>query len=146
MPRTDSISERARAGVTDMPERERPISEQFRIVAKQWAEANAAAKLLEETRQSVFSRIVINRREERIAAVDEKTVTGKRPWTEAGSISAAEHIARASDEYSEHVYEMCKARAKADLLRVQMKYLEMVFSEWQSTDANARRERHMGRQ
>jgi hypothetical protein len=74
MTRTESISERARSGVTDMPERERPISEQFRIVAKQWAEANAAAKLLEETRQSVFSRIVMNRREERIAAVDAKAV------------------------------------------------------------------------
>ena len=142
-----SISETARPKlpIDEMPEGERPISEKFRIVAKQWAEANAAAKLLEETRQSVFSRLVMNRREERLAAVDAKNVTGKKPWTDAGSVATCEHIARASDEYQEHVYEMCKARAKADLLRVQMKYLEMVFSEWQSSDANARRERQMGR-
>jgi hypothetical protein len=36
----------------EIPEQERPISEQSEIVAKQWAETDAAASLLEETRSA----------------------------------------------------------------------------------------------
>lgn len=33
---------------------EAPISEEFRLVAKKWAEADAAASLLEETKSAVL--------------------------------------------------------------------------------------------
>ena len=121
-----TISERARSTVAEMPERERPISEQFRVVAKQWVDADAAASLLEDTKSSVFSELVLK-----------STDT---------SIARAEHTARASLEYKEHITLMTEARRKANLFKVQMRFIEMRYGEWQSSDANARREKHMGRQ
>ena len=120
-----SISDRARVGVQDMAPAERPISEQFRVVAKQWVDADAAASLLEDTRQSVFSQLVLN-----------STDT---------SIARAEHTARASAPYREHIELQTEARRHANLLKVQMRFIEMKFSEWTSADANARREMQMGR-
>jgi hypothetical protein len=123
-----SIREKARAKspVSEMPAHERPISEEFRLVAKAWVEADAAARLLEETKSSLLSKLVMASTEP--------------------SIGRAEHAARASQDYTDHIDQMCKAKAEANLRRVQMKFVEMRFSEWQSSDANARRERQMGRQ
>lgn len=124
-----TISQRATeaAGVREMPEHERPISEQFRIVAKQWVDAHAAANLLEETKSAVLSRLMMN--------------LGREV-----SVARAEMEVKAGDDWKEHIEKMVEARKKADLLRVQMKYIEMRFSEWQSNDANQRKERHFGRQ
>ena len=47
-------SQRAIAA-SEIPEHERPISEQFRIVAKAWADLDAAANLLEETKSAVLA-------------------------------------------------------------------------------------------
>ena len=123
-----SISERARAKgpVGEMPAHERPISEEFRLVAKAWVDANAAANLLEETKSAVLSKMML--------ALGEK------------SVSAAEMKVKASDKWYNHVKKIVDARADADLRKVQMEYVRMKFSEWQSSDANARRERQMGRQ
>lgn len=120
-----TISERARGVVAEMPESDRPISEMFRVVAKQWVDADAAASLLEDTKQPLFSQLVL-------ASTDT-------------SIARAEHTARASAAYKEHVEKITDARRKANLLKVQMRYLEMRFSEWQSGDANQRAERKMVR-
>ena len=121
-----SISERARAGVTEMPERERPISEQFRIVARQWVEADKAANILEECKSAVLSKLMMAKGDV--------------------AVSKAEMLSKASDEWDEHLNLMVQARADANLKKVQMEFIRMQFSEWQSNDANARRERHMGRQ
>lgn len=121
-----TTSEKARSLIREIPQHERPISEEFRIVAKAWCEADAAARLLEETKSSLLSKLVMASTEP--------------------SIGRAEHAARASSDYTEHIKEMCKAKSEANLRRVQMKFVEMRFSEWQSSDANARRERGMGRQ
>ena len=120
-----SIASRAMAAA-EMPEHERPISEQFRIVAKQWVDADAAADLLEETKTAVLSKMMMD--------------LGDMP------VSKAEMQAKASDAWTEHLTAMVDARARANLLKVQMKYIEMRFSEWQSNDANARKERQFGRQ
>ena len=37
-----------------------PLSEQYRIVAKSWVDADAAANLLEETKSAVLSRMMLN--------------------------------------------------------------------------------------
>ena len=52
-----SISERAAAKIKDVPERDRPISEQFRIVAKQWCDADSAASLMEELKTTSLEKI-----------------------------------------------------------------------------------------
>lgn len=121
-----SISERARATVTDMPERERPISEEFRLVARAWVDAEKAAAILEESKTAVLSQLML--KEGDIAA------------------NKAEMRVKGSEAWQEYLDKMVSARAEANLRRVQMKYVEMRFSEWQSADANARRERQMGRQ
>ena len=121
-----TIAELARGTIREMPVSERPISEEFRVVAKQWVDADAAASLLEDTKSAMFSQLVLGSADT--------------------SIARAEHTARASEAYREHIAKMTEARRAANLLKVQMKYIEMRYGEWQSRDANARKERQMGRQ
>lgn len=123
-----SISDRARAKLApaDMPEHERPISEEFRIAAKEWVEADKLASLAEELKSAKLSEMILR---------------------DAGlSVNRAEAQAKASVEWREYIADMVQKRANANLARVKQKWVEMRFSEWQSNDANARRERHMGRQ
>lgn len=120
-----SVSERAIAP-REMPEREQPISELFRLAAKDWVEKEKVASLLEETKSSVLSQMMLR--------------LGDMP------VSRAEMHAKASQEWRDFLKEMVDARADANLARVKMKYVELRFSEWQSSDANARKERQMGRQ
>lgn len=120
-----SISERAIAP-REMPEREQPISEQFRLVAKDWVDKEKIASLYEETKSSVLSQMMLK--------------LGDMP------VSRAEMQAKASQEWRDFLKQMVDARAEANLARVKMKYVELRFSEWQSSDANARKERQMGRQ
>ena len=121
-----SISERATAGITEMPAKDRPISEEFRLVAKAWCEAHAAAELLEKTRDSVFSQLV-------------------QKQDSAMKVNAKEHAVNASQEWQDYLAAMVEARKEANLRRAQMKYVEMKFSEWQASDANQRSERRMSR-
>ena len=48
----------------------------------------------------------------------------------------AERLVRSSQEWAE-----CQARAKANELKVELEYIGMRHSEWQSAQANARGER-----
>ena len=41
--------------VSSLPERDQPLSEQFRVVAKRWVDLDAAANLLEETKSAVLA-------------------------------------------------------------------------------------------
>lgn len=97
-----------------------PWSEQFRVVAKQWVDADAAATLLEDTKSAVLS--------ERMQAL------GDLP------VSKAEAIVKASAEWKDHVGQIVQARRAANRLKVQMEYLRMKFSEWQSHEATKRTE------
>jgi DNA-binding ferritin-like protein len=97
-----------------------PWSEQFRIVAKQWVDADAAASILEDTKSAILS--------ERMQALGEMPV------------SKAEAIVKASPEWREHINEMVNARKVSNRLKVQMEYLRMKFSEWQSHEATKRTE------
>lgn len=101
-----------------------PYSEQFRIVSKQWVDADAAATLLEDTKSAVLS----ERMQEMIRA-------------EPGiAINRAEAAVKASDEWKEWIGGMIEARKKANLLKVQMEYLRMKFTEWNSHEATRRQE------
>jgi hypothetical protein len=96
------------------------LSEQFRIVAKAYVDADSAASLLEETKSAVLARMMLS--------------LGDMP------VSRAEMQTKASSEWVEFVTNMVKAREKAAFLKVKMEYIRMKFSEWQSIEASKRAE------
>jgi hypothetical protein len=97
-----------------------PLSEQYRLIAKKWVEAKAAADILEESKTAVLS--------QRMMATGEQT------------ISKAEMTVKASTEWHEYLTQMVDARQKANMLKVQLEYIQMQFSEWQSSEATRRAE------
>ncbi len=98
----------------------RPLSEQYRIVAKEWVDADSAARLLEETKTAVLS--------ERMKAL--------------GDIPAAhsEREVKASPEWKDFIRTMVQARTTANRKKVQLEYIRMQFSEYQSFEATKRAE------
>ena len=97
-----------------------PISEQFRVVAKKWCDADAAARLLEDTKSAVLA--------QKIATLGDM------------AHNKAENQVKASQEWADYIQKMTEAKKQANLLKVQMEYLRMKFSEWQSHNANKRAE------
>jgi hypothetical protein len=104
-----------------------PISEQFRIVAKRWVEADEAASLLEETKTAVLS--------EMIGKIIGDNIN--MPFNKA------ELAAKSSEEYREFITQMVRTRGTANLMKVKMRFIEMQFSEQQSHEATARAERRL---
>ena len=96
------------------------LSEQFRIVAKAYVDADSAASLLEETKSAVLARMMLS--------------LGDMP------VSRAETQTKASPEWVEFVTNMVKAREKAAFLKVKMEYIRMKFNEWNSIEASKRAE------
>lgn len=97
-----------------------PLSEQYRVTAKEWVDADAAANLLEETKSAVLS--------QKMAAL------GDMP------VSRAELQVKASGEWEEFVLRMVSARKAANLLKVKLEWIRMKFNEWQSAEATKRAE------
>lgn len=97
-----------------------PWSEQYRIVARKWVDADAAASLLEDTKSAFLSQ-----RMQQHATL---------------AVSKAEAIVKSSPEWADFVEKMVSARKQANLLKVQLEYLRMKFSEWQSENATKRAE------
>lgn len=111
--------------VTEMPESERPLSEQFRIVAKRWVDCDAAANMLEETKSAVLAQMMV--------------ALGDMP------VSRAEMQVKASLEWSDHIKAMVDARKDANLAKVQLDYIRMKHMEWTSANANMRTEARLSR-
>lgn len=101
-----------------------PFSEQYRLIAKAWTEEEAAALMLEKTKDVVYSQMV-NRVLENTPAL---------------SMTRAERIVTASPEWADYVKKMVEQRKAANLKRVQMNYLDMKFREQMSSEASARAE------
>ncbi len=99
---------------------DKPISEVYRLAAKSWVEKEAAASLLEETKSSVLS--------ERMAALGDVPV------------SRAEMTVKASPEWREFVTKMVEARQEANLAKVRLEWVRMLFQEQQSAEASKRAE------
>lgn len=97
-----------------------PISEEFRIIAKKWVEADAAANMLEESKSAVLAKMI--------------SAHGDMP------VNRAETRVKSSDAWSDYIKSMVDAREKASMLKVQLEYIRMRFSEWQSFEANRRAE------
>ena len=102
------------------PSNNHPWSEQFRVVAKQWVDAEAAASLLEDTKSAVLS--------ERMQAL------GDMP------VSKAEMLVKGSREWRDDIMSIVTSRQAANRLKVQMEYIRMKFMEWQSENATKRAE------
>ncbi len=100
-----------------------PISEQFRVTAKRWVDADGAARMLEETKTSVLSQ--------------RKKALGDIPD------SHAEKEVKASDEWREFIGQMVEARTQANRLKVQLEFIRMQHAEQQSMEATARAERRL---
>lgn len=100
-----------------------PISEQFRLVAKEWVEADSAARLLEETKTAVLAQYMKQ--------------LGDKP------AAHAERDVKASPEWADFLDKMVRARTAANLKKVQLEYIRMQFSEAQSYEATKRAEMKM---
>ena len=111
--------------VSDVPKKDRPLSEEYRLAAKTWVDLDGAARLLEETKSVVLS--------QRMRQL------GDMP------VSKAEQVVKASPEWSDFIEKMCKARTEANLAKVRLEWIRMKFSEWQATDATHRAEMKLTR-
>lgn len=97
-----------------------PWSEQFRVVALQWADLEKAASLLEETKTLVLSQRI--------------KMLGDMPH------NRAEAEVKASPEWHDHITKIVEARSAANVKKMQLEYLRMKFQEWSSENANRRAE------
>lgn len=97
-----------------------PLSEQYRLIAKKWVDADSAANLLEESKSAFLAK--------------QMTILGDMP------VSRAEMQVKASDGWTDYIDKMVKARAQASLLKVQLEYIRMKFMEWNSQTATQRAE------
>lgn len=97
-----------------------PISEQYRLVAKKYCDADAAANLLEETKSAFLAKLMLARGDM--------------------AVSKAEMLVKGSDEWTDYVTKMIRAREQAALLKAQLAYIQMKFYEWQADGANKRAE------
>lgn len=95
-------------------------SEQFRLAAERWADKEAAASLLEESKSSVLA----------------------RRMTELGDVpvSHAERDVKASKEWGYYIEQMCKARAEANHAKIQVEFIRMRYWEQQGSEASKRAE------
>ena len=121
-----TTSERA---ITNMPEREQSISEQFRVVAKQWVDADAAASLMEELKTTSLEKM------------KQRIIDEEGPMAD----NRAERQAKCDPEWEKYLRGMCNHRATANRLKVQLEYLRMKFNEWQSMEASVRAEMRLSK-
>lgn len=113
----------------DMPEDERPIVEQFRIVALQYVDADAAANMLEEMKTTTLERM----KSSLIRTLGEM------------ADNKAERLVKSGEEWPEYIERMVMARSKADKLKLQLEYLRMMERREDRMSWLERSERKMGR-
>ncbi len=94
------------------------LSEQFEKMGIEWADADAAANLLEDCKSAVLAERVLS----------------------AGDMAhnKAEATVKASAYWRDYVERTVEARHKANLMKVKMEALRMRYGEWSSNAANER--------
>ena len=100
-----------------------PVSEQFRLKALEWADLDAAARMLEEGKTTYLAQ--------------RKTALGDIPDNKA------EKEVKASADWADYIKKMVRAKTAANRAKIEMEFMRMRFSEWQSQEANARAERKL---
>lgn len=116
-----------------MPERERPISEIYRIAGDKWVAAKKKRDLIKGLKDTTLER-------EKRRLIDDARDLGERM-----SKVDAESIVKASKEWEDYIRGLVDAEEATESAWVECQELEMRYGEWQSDEANARKERHMGR-
>jgi len=100
-----------------------PISEQYRLVGEDWADAHAAASLLEDGKSAFLAKLMSKH-------IDLP-------------VNKREMIVKASDEWIQYLDKLSESKKSAAKLQIQKEYLKMKFYEWQTHEANKRQEMRM---
>lgn len=108
-----------------------PISEQYRVIAEEWADAYASYKAMEDAKTTVLEKI------------KHGIVTKANATKEKITNADAERLAKVSDEWCSYLEAMGSANARRLQLQVQKDVLNMRHHEQMSVEANHRRERGM---
>lgn len=104
----------------ELDESNQPWSERYRIMGELWADAEAAASLLEDSKSAVLS--------QRMAMLGDIAV------------NKAEMTVKASREWQEHIEKIVAARKNANLLKIRMEFCKMKHHEEQGREASKRAE------
>ena len=118
----------------DMPAHERPISELFRLAGDEWVAAKFNRDKIKGLKNTMLER-------QKRDLIEEARQAGMRMTN-----AEAERIVEMSDEWEQYVLGLAEAERDTESAWVKCQELEMRFGEWQSREANARKERQMGRQ
>ncbi len=97
-----------------------PWSEQYRIGGIDWADKDAAASLLEDTKSAVMAQ--------------RQMALGDIP------VNRAEQIVKASPEWMDYLEKTNRARHAANLAKVKLEYIRMRYYEQAGEEANRRTE------
>jgi hypothetical protein len=106
-------------GVGEMPKHEQSISEQYRLLGLQWADAKAAYRVRDELKSVTLSRL-------------KNKIMGEQGQM---SEAKAERLVKSSDEWEKYIRDMCSDEHRADRLRVEMKSIEI--HQWEVNDKNS---------
>lgn len=98
-------------------------AERFRMAGEDWAEKEAAAQLLEDTKSAVMAQRQIG--------------LGDMP------VNRAEQTVKASKDWQEHIAKIVDARKAANLAKIELEAIRMEFMEYNNKEANARAEMKM---
>lgn len=110
----------------DDPSNNLPWSEQYRIAGEEWADAEAAAQLLEDSKSSVMAQW--------------QTELGDLP------VNRAEQTVKASARWRGYIQDTVDARKAANIAKVRLEVVRMRAMEHQAKEANQRTElRILGR-
>lgn len=94
------------------------IYKEIVTLGEAWADANAAAELLEETKCILVSQLMSE--------------------TEGSSIAAREAAARRNPKYEEHIKSMVEARRRANRMRARHEAMKINAEMWRTEQANER--------
>lgn len=101
------------------------IAESVAKRGRDWADKEAAAQMLEETKRVVRAQMAV------------------RSLQEAGSVSKSELIAEASDVYEKHVRDMVEARKVANVAKVNYETAKQWIELIRSQESTMRAEMQM---
>lgn len=96
----------------------RQLSEIYEEAGNAWADADAAADLLEQCKSSFLAEKILNYPQD--------------------AHNKAEAKVKASPEWKRYIDDMVNARKLANRLKIKLETIRMRFGEWQSDEANNR--------
>src|SRR5438046_2422128 len=101
-----------------MDDDNRTWAERYRLAGEVWADLEAAAQLLEDTKS--------------LSMAQRQQALGDIP------VNRAEQTVKASPEWQEYVENCVKARQEANIAKVNLEAMRMAFHEHQNSEANRR--------